>query len=99
MTPEEMRSTAAKNSKFIKIEDGGSYTGKYLSCDAVPQQRDPEKETYRYTFEEQDGSKKFLETTSNGFLRKMAEIARGSMVRIEREGEGPDTRYEVFIAD
>jgi hypothetical protein len=98
MTPDEMRELAFKNSKYVKIEDGGSVTAKLVECKAVPQQRDPDKETYRYTLEFEDGSKKFLESTSNGLLRKMAEVM-GKKIQITREGEGPETRYEVFIAE
>ena len=97
MTPEQMKELAVKNSKYIKLEDGGSITAKLIECKAVPQQRDPEKETYRYTLEMEDGSKKLFESTSNGLLRKMADVM-GKKIQIMREGEGPETRYEIFIA-
>lgn len=92
MTSEQMRETAAKNSRFLRLEDGESVTCKLLECKTVPQQRDPEKDTYRYTLEMQDGSKKFLESTSTGLLRKMADFV-GKTVTITREGEGTETRY------
>ena len=98
MTPDEMKNLAIKNSKFIKLEDGGNVTAKLISCKAVPQQRDPEKETYRYELEMEDGSHKFLESTSNGLLRKMADVM-GKKIQIMREGEGPETRYEIFVAE
>lgn len=98
MTPEQMKETAVKNSKFIKIADGESYTGILKECKAVPQQRDPEKETYRYSLLGEDGAVKFLESTSNGLLRKMADVM-GKKIQIVRDGEGPETRYEVFIAE
>ena len=97
MTPEDMRNISFKNSKYVKIEDGGSITAKLIECKAVPQQRDPEKETYRYTLEFEDGQRKFLESTSNGLLRKMADVM-GKKIQITRVGEGPETRYDVFIA-
>lgn len=98
MTPDEMKQLAMKNSKFVRVEDGGSIVAKLLECKAVPSQRDPEKETYRYTFEFEDGSKKFFESTSNSLLRRMADVM-GKKIQLMREGEGPETRYEVFIAE
>lgn len=92
MTPEQMIDTAHKQSKFVRLEDGESVTAKLIECKAVPQQRDPEKETYRYTLEFPDGSKKFLESASTGLLRKMAGFMQKT-VTITRDGEGPDTRY------
>ena len=96
MTPEEMKNMAVKNSKFVKLADGDSIIVKLIECKSVPQQRDPEKETYRYTLEFQDGSKKFFESTSNGLLRKMADVM-GKDIQITRDGEGPDTRYDVDL--
>ena len=98
MTSEEMKETAAKNSKFLRLEDGESVTITVLECKAVPQQRDPEKETYRYTLQMEDGSKKFFESTSNGLLRRMAEVM-GKKIQLVREGLGPETRYEVFLQE
>ena len=92
MTPEQMKDTAAKQSKYVKLEDGETITLVLVECKAVPQQRDPEKETYRYTLKYPDGSVKCLESASTGFLRKMADFV-GKTVTITREGEGPETRY------
>jgi hypothetical protein len=99
MTPEQMKETAIKNSKYVKLEDGEtSHPALLMECKAVPQQRDPDKETYRYSLKFEDGSIKYLESTSTGLLRRMADVM-GKKIQLTREGSGTDTRYEVFLSE
>ena len=98
MTAEQAKEWNRKNSKFYKLYDGESFTAKLKDMKAIPSKFDPEKEVIRYTFEEQDGSNKYWENSNGKLLEQMTALI-GKVIQVVRSGEGPQTKYEAFIAE
>ena len=95
MTPEQAREWNVKNSKFVKLDDGESFTGVLKDMKAVPSHFDPEKEVIHYTFTLPDGTVKYWDNASGATCEAMAACI-GKQVQITRNGEGPQTKYEVM---
>lgn len=98
MSPEDMKRAAASLNPYIRIGNGESFIGICIECDKVPNLQDPTKATFLYKFKLDSGETKFFKTTSTIILDKMSSLM-GKRVQILRNGEGKDTRYEVFILD
>ena len=94
MTPEQAREWNVKNSKFVKLDDGESFTGVLKDMKNIPSKFDPEKEVIHYTFELSDGSLKYWDNGSGRTCEEMAALMKRK-VTITRMGEGNQTKYEV----
>mgnify|MGYP001579347439 CR=1 FL=1 len=98
MTPEQAKQWAFKNSKFLSLNDGDSFTAKLKDTKPIPSRFDAEKEVIRYTFEMEDGTVKYWENGSGKTLEQMSEYV-GMIVQVIRNGEGNQTKYEVLLAE
>ena len=80
-----------KDSKWIKIPSGGSYTGVYLGWE--------EGEKYRgsYTVNYKFAEGKFLSSSSKRLSYKMDNIPENTKICIKKFGAGMETVYEVEI--
>lgn len=89
---------AKKNSRFLKIPDGGSATVVYKKSEPIPSVFDADKETVRYTFETEYGEKNW--DTSAGYVAFFFdELKAGQKVKITREGVGTKTKYTLSKLD
>ena len=98
MTPEQASAWRAKNSKFLKLEDGESFTAKLKDMKAITSHFDSEKEVIHYTFELPDGSVKFFDNGSGALCEQLSGLV-GKTLQIFRKGEGNNTKYEAFEAE
>ena len=89
-----------KNSKFLTIEDGDTFTGKYTGFLIVPNQFDPEKESVQYKLEYEDGIKVTWNNGSTRVASMMSKFSAGETVTIKRTGSGTkDTKYTITLGD
>lgn len=95
----ELKDWAVKQSPFITIDTDQSIMVKYLGFKMVPNRFDVDKETVRYLFELPDGEQKPWENGQLQVAKVFDEIAKGTMVKITRTGEGQKTRYEIEEVD
>lgn len=95
-TPQELRSWAFKNDKFINLQDGESMTALFKDAKSAPSSFGSEKETMEYTLQFPDGITKSLQSGSPQFAKKMAELF-GKTVTITRHGVGSKTKYDVVL--
>ena len=98
MTTDQAKEWSRKNSKFLKLEDGESFTAKLKDIKPVTSRFDAEKEVIRYTFELEDTSVKYWENANGKLLEQLTELV-GKKLQIFRSGEGNNTKYEAFIAE
>lgn len=94
MTPEQAKEWAFKNSKFLALGDGESFTAKLKDSKPVTSRFDAEKEIIRYTFEFPDGTTKWWENGSGANLEILSGLYN-KVVTITRNGEGNATKYEI----
>lgn len=86
-----------ENMKFLKLEDGQSYTGVYGGFGVIPNKFDPGKETVEYKFKDSAESESEI-TWTNGTIKvaqKFAKVKEGSTFTLTRTGVGPKTDYQV----
>lgn len=95
ITPEQAKDWAFKNSKFLSLSDGESFTAKLKDSKAITSRFDPEKEVIRYTFELEDGVTKYWENGSGANLEILSGLYNKT-VQITRSGEGNQTKYEIM---
>ena len=95
MSLEELYREAQETLPFVKLQDGESFEGKFISVEKAVGYKG--KETNEYTFLVKD-IEKTLQTSSFSLLSSMvaAGIKEGDMVRITRNGEGMSTKYKAY---
>ena len=89
-----MKDWAFKNSTFLKLGDGESFTGTLQSAKPVTSRFDREKEVMQYQFELEDGSEKLWENGSTRVCEELSDLI-GEILKITRRGEGNETKYEI----
>ena len=89
----ELYEEGKKNSLYLSLADGETFTGQYISVEKGVGQFG---ETKYYTFIV-DGIEKKFNNKGFGFLQSMikAGVEENDMVTITRHGEGRETRYSV----
>jgi len=95
MTDQNLEDFARRNSKFLKLDDKESFTGKYVSSKCVPSAFDPDKEIVQYELEYLDGQKVTWNNGSGRVAKEFAKIKLGETVTITRDGLATKTRYEI----
>lgn len=95
MTPEQAKEWSVKNSKFVRLDDGESFTGILKDMKPIPSKFDPEKEVIHYTFSLPDGSVKYWDNGSGATCEALSALI-GKKVTLTRMGEGTQTKYEVM---
>lgn len=98
----DLKTFVKDNQKFLKIKDGESFTGVYVSYVVGPNRFDPEgKETVSYKFKYTDSEKTII--WNNGSTKvadEMAKFSPGETLEIKRTGSGPsDTKYQIKALD
>lgn len=94
ITPEQAKAWAFKNSKFVSLADGESFTAKLRDSKPVTSRFDADKEIIRYTFEFPEGIIKYWENASGGNLEILSGLYNQE-VRISRQGVGNATKYTI----
>ena len=89
----ELGQWANKNSKFIKIGDGGSVVAEFKGFTESSFRGNP---VIEYALKV-DGEEKVLTSSSGKFARSMDDISVGDIIKITRTGTGTDTNYQVQI--
>ena len=92
---ETLEQFAKENSKFLRLENNETFTGKFVSYKIAPSEFDPEKEVVLYTLEAPTGRKVIWKTGSSGVAKRMGQLAPGSTITITRRGTGTQTQYRV----
>ena len=85
---------AKELSPWIRLEDGETVTGKYLSWRETPSSFDPKKTIFQYELEV-NGIAKYFNSGNKGIALIFDKLAKGSMVSITRKGQDRETRYVV----
>ena len=95
-TDKRLAKLSKGNGKFLKLEEGDSFKGTYLSWKAEHDEKfDKIKPTF--FFKNENGEEKQLGTSAKKFGIAMSHIIPGSLVQITRLGEGPKTNYKVKV--
>ena len=82
---------ADKQSSFVKLESGESFTGKFLGCREGSFKGQPLIE-YKFNI---NGDEKVFSSGATKLARQMNRVEIGEEVSIKKIGEGYDTTYEV----
>ena len=80
-----------RDSKWVSIPEGGSYTGVYLGAEIGEKFRG--KDTLNYKFQ----GDKTLSSGSKRLASRMRNIKKGQEITIKKFGSGMDTVYEVEV--
>ena len=88
-----------ENSKFLKLEDGGSYEGYYKGFKVVPNKYDPDKEQVVYKLEDKEGRGIYFQTASVAVAKAFNKLGKGGFFKITRHGVGTSTSYEISIPE
>lgn len=83
------------NSKFLKLEDGETFKGRYMAFKVTTSKFDPEKETCVYKLAFEDGKEVYFQTASVAVARTFSKFTGGEKVSITRHGTGNKTSYEI----
>jgi len=95
-TDKRLAKLSKGNGKYLKLEEGDSFKGTYLSWRAEHDEKfDKIKPTF--IFKNENGEEKQLGTSAKKFGIAMSHIIPGSLVQITRLGEGPKTNYKVKV--
>ena len=90
-----------KNSKFLKLDDGESFIGKYNGFSFSMNQNGDEVPVYK--FKDSEGKEKLLQSTSKSLIKAFDEdlgpFKAGQTLEITRHGLDTKTSYEVSVAD
>ena len=94
----ELSDFAKKNSKFIKITDGESFTGVYQGYMMTLDKQGVKKPTYEFLI---DGQVKYF-TSASGFLAnefdsEKGKYKKGQRVKIVRIGNPPSVLYQTEL--
>ena len=88
---------AKKNSKYIKLKDGESFSGKFLGYKFGEDMNG--NETVIYNFKEGEGNEKKLQSSGQTLASFFDEVDGPGhpegVYKITRSGEGRETRYRV----
>lgn len=87
---------ASKEGNKLVPEVGDVAVVKYLGYDIRKDER-YNKTKYVFKFKLPDGSEKVISTSTKSFLGQMAYIVVGSVLEIERTGEGMQSSFEVKV--
>jgi hypothetical protein len=82
-----------ENSKYLKLKDGETFCGVFLSCKKAPNRFEPGKQTVEYTFQNEEGREVSFENGSLGVSDFFGDLPDGSEFSMTRDGEGSKTRY------
>ena len=91
---------AKSKSNFVSIKAGESYSAIYKGYKFVEKDSFGETKEYaRYLLEDlKDKVIRNLDSQSASFAEQMNNIEVGSTIKISREGEGMDTKYQVGVS-
>ena len=84
-----------ENSKFLKLGDGETFSGTYVSYKVTASKFDPDKETVVYKLKHLEGSEVFFQTASIVVAHTLSAFKGGEAVTITRKGVGSKTSYEI----
>lgn len=87
---------ADEKSEFLVINDGETVTATFLSYDFVTSKFN--NKTVRYTLDTNNGEK-LWESTAGYVARFFDKVKKGQKIRIFRNGEGTDTKYDLQLVD
>ena len=89
----------AKNSKYLALDDGESFTGKFKGYEMEVNEKGEQVPCYK--FEDEFKTSKSLTTQSKVLAKFFDEddgkAKLGAIVKITREGKGNKTRYAVEL--
>ncbi len=85
------------NQKFLKLGDGDTFVGKFLSYSVGINRFDPEKEIVNYKFQYKDDEKTvFWGTGRMDVAMSFSKIKPGTMIKITRTGSDKNnTSYKI----
>ena len=90
---------AAKNNKYLTLEDGETFEGKFMGY-AFEKNRSGD-DVPCYKFEDEFGTSKMLNSQSKALAKFFDEddgkAKVGAIVKISRKGKGSETRYEAEL--
>lgn len=87
------------NSKFLRLEDGESFEGFYLTFKVTGSKYDPEKETVIYKLRYEDGKEVYFQTASVAVAKTFGKLKGGEKIKIKRKGAGTNTQYLISSPD
>lgn len=87
------------NSKFLRLEEGETFEGVYVTFKVVPSKYDPEKETVIYKLRYPDDKETYFQTASVAVAKTLGKFKGGEKIKIKREGSGTNTKYFITSAD
>lgn len=85
-----------RNSKYIILKSGDSFSGIFRGAKATTNPFDDSKELMLYDIEV-DGVKKSFKSASVRIARELSRAKEGDFVTISREGDGLKTNYTIKI--
>jgi len=99
MENKTLQQYAKSKSTFVSLKAGESYKCIYKGYKFIEKDSFGETKEYaRYLLEDlEDNQVRNLDSQSASFAEQMNEIKEGSKIKINRTGEGMDTKYEVEI--
>lgn len=92
---EDLEQFVKENTRFVKLEDGSTFTGKLMGMKRITNKFDSTKQAMEYEFETND---KRLVTWTTGSLKVAREVLKykpGAILAITRHGEGTQTKYKI----
>lgn len=87
---------ADEKSDFLKINDGETVVVTFLGFEFATSKF--KNKTVRYTFDTGKGEKTW-ESTAGYVAKFFDKVKKGQKVRIFRNGEGTDTKYDLELVD
>ena len=95
-TDKRLLKVSKQNGKFIKLEEGDSFKGTYLSWKLEKDEKFNKVKPV-FMFKNKNGEEKQLGTSAKAFGKAMSHVIPGSLVQITKFGEGPKTNYAVKV--
>jgi len=95
-TDKRLAKLSKGNGKFLKLEEGDSFKGTYLTWKAEMDEKFG-KIKPTFFFKNENGEEKQLGTSAKKFGIAMSHVIPGSLVQITRLGEGQKTNYSVKV--
>ncbi len=86
---------AKELSPWVRLEDGETVIGNYLSWKEVASSFDPKKTIFQYELEI-NGNVKYFQSGNKGIALFFDGLKKGATVQITRKGKDRDTRYEII---
>ena len=83
------------NSKFLRLANGETFEGTYVTYKVTGNKFDPEKETVIYKLRYDDGKETYFQTASVAVAKIFGKFKGGEAVKIKRQGEGTNTKYQI----